>query len=192
MVFIYWILGLYARTWQVKLSNSLNLALKNGHPLAFWHGLLGILACRLPTHNAVALVSASSDGSKLTGFLEYRRFRTIRGSSGSGGRTAQQEAVRSAQKGASLLYAVDGSTGPKGIPKFGCFALAKRIDKPVCVVLIRCDRYWQLSTWDGFVIPKPWARIDIWVEPTLSSSKVQESQVQMMNHRHASLFPLVD
>ena len=192
MILIYWVLGLYARTWQVKLSDSIVKALRDGDPLAFWHGLLGILACRLPTSNAVALVSSSSDGSILAGFLAYRHFRIIRGSSRNGGKEAQRRAVEYGKRGASLLYAVDGSTGPKGIPKFGCFALARHLGRPVHVVLVRCDRYWQLSTWDDFVVPKPWARIDIWTVQITNLSDLQESQVAMMNHRHVSRFPLVD
>ena len=115
----------------------------------------------------------------------------VRGSSHTQGTEAQRRAVIKAQQGKAILYAVDGSRGPQGIPKKGAFALAIKLDKPVCVLLIRCDRYWTIASWDSFVVPKLGAKIDVsGIE--FDVENIEEGQAMMMTHLHPYRFPLVD
>jgi lysophospholipid acyltransferase (LPLAT)-like uncharacterized protein len=191
MLIIYWILALYARTWKVDIDPLLSQAVKRGSPIAFWHGLLGILALRLPPENLVAMVSSSVDGDRLSRILRYRHFALIRGSTNRGGSEAQETALKKASGGASVLYAVDGSRGPKGVPKYGAFSLACHLERPLCVVMVSCDRYWALSSWDSFVIPKPWATIRLFVHELDCSEGLEDPRSRMMAF-HSSQFPLVD
>jgi lysophospholipid acyltransferase (LPLAT)-like uncharacterized protein len=191
MFIVYWILLLYARTWRIQIAPSLIKAIDNGQPIAFWHGTLGILACRLPTNNSIAIVSPSSDGNRLSHFLKYRGFGLIRGSPFKNGKDAQRIAIQEAERGSAILYAVDGSRGPKGVPKNGVFALAAHLDKPVCFVLIRCDSYRSFSSWDSFVFPKLRANVQLIAQEILVDN-IEDARAKMMACCHPDRFPLVD
>jgi len=144
----------------------------------------------LPTQNAAAIVSASSDGDILAGFLRHRRFGLIRGSAHRDPSRVKEQAFEKGREGQSILYAVDGSRGPVGIPKRGVFLLAQRLQLSVLFAEVHCDRYWQINSWDFFVIPKPFARISVRAKKIDYTDGIEVGKKTMMTSRHSSRFPL--
>ncbi len=55
----------------------------------------------------------------------------------------------------------DGPRGPRHSFAPGALALAHRAGAPIVSIVAHVDRTWQLRSWDGFEIPKPFARVTI-------------------------------
>jgi len=56
----------------------------------------------------------------------------------------------------------DGPKGPRYSMSDGAVALALRAKLPIMVVNYRPSSYWQLSSWDKFIIPKPFSQLEIY------------------------------
>ncbi len=53
------------------------------------------------------------------------------------------------------VMVLDGPIGPHKKINYGSLFLSKKFQLPINVILIKCDKYWQLSSWDKHIIPKP-------------------------------------
>jgi lysophospholipid acyltransferase (LPLAT)-like uncharacterized protein len=69
--------------------------------------------------------------------------------------------VRALREGNDVAITPDGPRGPRHKFAPGAAIAANRAKAPIIPTVAHVDRYWQLGTWDGFVIPKPFARITI-------------------------------
>ena len=56
----------------------------------------------------------------------------------------------------------DGPRGPRYSMSDGAVALALRSKLPIMVVNYIPSSYWQLGSWDRFIIPKPFSKLDIY------------------------------
>jgi hypothetical protein len=63
--------------------------------------------------------------------------------------------------GGKLAMIPDGPRGPARQAKEGVAHIACASGAPIMPVSAVPSRYWRLGSWDGFVIPKPFARIEI-------------------------------
>jgi hypothetical protein len=63
--------------------------------------------------------------------------------------------------------------------------LAQLTQSPMLPIAYMASRYWELKTWDKFIIPKPFSRIVIVVgeahsiDKKLSAEKMEEERVRM-------------
>jgi len=71
------------------------------------------------------------------------------------------EAVRALHDGADIAITPDGPRGPRHRFAQGALVLAHRAGAPVVPIVAHVARAWRLGSWDGFEIPKPFARITI-------------------------------
>jgi lysophospholipid acyltransferase (LPLAT)-like uncharacterized protein len=47
----------------------------------------------------------------------------------------------------------------------------------------KADRYWQLKSWDAFVIPKPFAKIDFYIQSlSLEGLNHEEAKAYLLEH----------
>jgi len=88
----------------------------------------------------------------------------LRGSSSKGAKQVLLEAFRALKQGNDLLVTPDGPRGPRHQISDGAIALALKGNLPIFTVNFTCDRYWQLNSWDRFVIPKPFSKIDFYLK----------------------------
>jgi lysophospholipid acyltransferase (LPLAT)-like uncharacterized protein len=118
-----------------------------------------------------AMVSRSTDGAWLIPSLRVRGVVPIRGSTGrdgenKGGIAALSALVRHARGGAPVYLAVDGPRGPRNHVRRGIAQLAIELDAAILVAVALPSRRWILrGTWDGFQIPRPFCRIDVFFDP---------------------------
>jgi lysophospholipid acyltransferase (LPLAT)-like uncharacterized protein len=68
------------------------------------------------------------------------------------------------KKGDDLLVTPDGPRGPRHEISQGALALAMKSKAPIMVVNYLPSSFWQLESWDRFVIPKPFARLDFYIK----------------------------
>ena len=96
--------------------------------------------------------------------IKYLNIKPIKGSTSKGGARALLEAMSCLREGKEVLITPDGPKGPRHHLNDGVISLAQKLKLPVCVINYQARRYWQLRSWDKFVIPKPFSKIDVYAE----------------------------
>jgi len=137
------------------------------HIIACWHSdLLMIPVYRKirPHHPASAIISQHKDGEIVAKVLSYLSIKSLRGSTRKGARKVLLEAFRTIKRGDDVQISPDGPKGPRYHINDGAVALAQKGRLPIMIIGYRADRYWQLKSWDKFVIPKPFSRIDFYIQ----------------------------
>lgn len=133
-----------------------------------WHGelLMSPQAYRYYHKKQLAsgIISRHFDGEMIARILMYFSIAPLRGSSSRGAKQVLLEAFRALKKGDDLLVTPDGPRGPRHSISDGAIALAHKAKAPVLTVNYIPKAYWQLGSWDKFVIPKPFTTIDFYLE----------------------------
>lgn len=134
-----------------------------GQPVmfVFWHGQLLPLVHYHRHEGIVVLVSEHEDGEYITRVIERNGFGTVRGSSTRGGTKGLKGLVRAARDGHDLGVTPDGPKGPRGVFKPGALTAARIAGLPVVPISVRTSSGWRFRSWDGFLVPRPLARITI-------------------------------
>ena len=140
--------------------------------LMFWHE--HILCPLFVRRHCAATMLLSQHGdaefvSQVAGFLGMK---CIRGSSSHGSIAAlKQFAQLKNQEHGILAFTPDGPQGPYRCLAPGAIWLASYLQLPIVLYGIGYDRPWRMSSWDRFVIPKPFSRGRIIASPMLSIPK---------------------
>jgi len=146
-----------ATTWRLRRFGPLP---PDRAVVAFWHGDMLPVWKRFARHDCVALVSQSRDGGLLTNLLERWGFRVIRGSSSKGSKEAWNELLDVAKQHL-VLMTPDGPRGPAHKLKAGAVVAAYRAQVPLWLCRVKCRMAIHGTHWDRFLIPLPFARIDL-------------------------------
>ena len=154
-----------ALTWRYRAVNDETVKrLRNAkQPILFtlWHGQMLPLLWYHRNQGVAVLVSEHSDGEIIARILEWMGYALIRGSTSRGAGRALIGLMRTLKDGNDVAITPDGPRGPRHKFAPGAVVAANRADVPIVPACAHVDRFWQLSTWDGFVIPKPFAKITI-------------------------------
>ena len=131
--------------------------------LAFFHGTQLMLHGLGRTRRTCVMVSRSRDGDVQAAALSVLGFLVVRGSSSRGGTQALAGVVRRLREPhTDAVFAVDGPRGPYGIVKPGVLAAAEHSSARVIPAGAAARRRIILDrTWDRFVLPLPFTRVDI-------------------------------
>ncbi len=128
----------------------------------FWHRCLLGSACYFHHRpRTTLLISRSFDGELIARTIERMGFVTVRGSSTRGGASGLRALAQAIGQGASAVFPADGPRGPLYQLKPGAIKLAQLAGLGVGSFYIHTERAWQLRSWDGFLIPKPFSRVVI-------------------------------
>jgi lysophospholipid acyltransferase (LPLAT)-like uncharacterized protein len=154
-----------ASTWRFRtIGEETMLRLRQAkQPIVFtiWHGQMLPLLWHHRDQGVKVLVSEHQDGEVIAQILEWMGYGLIRGSSSRGAGRALIGLVRTLREGNDIAITPDGPRGPRHKFAPGAVIAAHRAGAPILPTVAHVDRFWQLRTWDGFVIPKPFARITI-------------------------------
>ncbi|MBX2879734.1 MAG: lysophospholipid acyltransferase family protein [Granulosicoccus sp.] len=115
------------------------------------------------------LISPSADGNIATRMFANQGVHIIRGSATRGGAQALREiytAIR--QQNVSPIITPDGPTGPIFQCKPGVAMIAHLGQAPIVPLAYAASNYWQLRSWDRFVIPRPFSTIVVGVGPVVN------------------------
>lgn len=151
-----------------------------------WHGelLISPQAYRYYHKKQIAsgIISRHFDGEMIARILGFFSINPLRGSSSKGAKQVLLEAFRALKKGHDLLVTPDGPRGPRHVISDGAIALAHKAKAPVMVVNFMPASYWQLKSWDRFVIPKPFTKIEIYIEQvSLEEMTFEEARKYLTN-----------
>jgi lysophospholipid acyltransferase (LPLAT)-like uncharacterized protein len=122
---------------------------------AAWNRLCG-------THRqSVTLTSASRDGDMVARAMAVFGLGAIRGSSSRRGVAALVGLKRALQEGFDICLTPDGPRGPRYQLQPGAIKLAESSGAPIVPVHVRFSSAWRFKSWDRFVIPKPFSRVEV-------------------------------
>ena len=109
-----------------------------------------------------AIIAQHFDGELIARAFSFLNISPLRGSSRRGAKTVLIAAIKALKEGNSIMISPDGPKGPRYSMSDGAVSLALRSKLPLMVVNYAPSRYWRLKSWDKFVIPKPFSRLDIY------------------------------
>jgi lysophospholipid acyltransferase (LPLAT)-like uncharacterized protein len=167
------VLRLIGATLRVRLDDRAGF-LKGTHPgsyiFIFWHNqMIGVLfAFRKFYHGrkgAVVLTSASGEGTVLSRILASFGIGAVRGSSSRQGTAAAQELIKILRSGRDVNITPDGPRGPVHQLALGPVFIAYKTTEPLLIMRVEYSRCVRLRTWDGFMIPLPFSRVDVTMLP---------------------------
>jgi hypothetical protein len=107
------------------------------------------------------LISRSKDGEILAAVVRKLGGEPVRGSSSRGGATALADLARRMAERCDAWITPDGPRGPRYTMSPGAVWLAKSTGAAIIPVSVEASSYWRLKSWDGFIIPKPFARVEV-------------------------------
>jgi lysophospholipid acyltransferase (LPLAT)-like uncharacterized protein len=129
--------------------------------LACWHEHTLAPACSLRGERLVAMSSFSRDGRLSAATLQRFGFHIAFGSSSRGGFSALREMIKKTRQGYHAAITVDGPRGPRREVKGGILEVARVARLAIVPVSYAAERAWRLRSWDRFVIPKPFSRVNV-------------------------------
>ena len=132
-------------------------------------------------HPASAIISSHFDGSLIASTLKMLGIRSLRGSSRNGAKQVLLQAFKSIKSGEEVLITPDGPRGPRHHMSDGAIGIALKSKLPVFVMNYRAEKYWQLNSWDRFVIPKPFTKVDFYLQSiSLEGMELDEAKEYLL------------
>lgn len=166
-----------SRTWRFEVvagEEALAQVIRAREPVVFcfWHNRIipaaGLLVRRIvPAGVDVTLMSSPSrDGELSARFVRRHGGRVVRGSSTRGGTHALRAVLRLIRShGTSPILIPDGPKGPPYEFKAGVLGLSQMAGVPLFLMGFAASSSRTVGTWDRMVLPRPFARVAIAVEP---------------------------
>ncbi len=162
------LIGMTARFEVVGWENHDKAEENGGLPIyCFWHDRIFLTTYWWRKRKIVVMTSRSFDGEYIARFIQRFGYGAIRGSSTRGGVGAIVEMVRLMRTGCTTAFTIDGPKGPRYEAKMGAVLLAKKSGHPIVPVTMALEKYWTVSSWDQFQIPKPFTRACVFVAPPI-------------------------
>lgn len=178
------VLRLLAATWRIRVvDGEVVTALRAARqPFVFtlWHGQMLPLVWHHRDQGIAVLISEHRDGEIIARIASALGLRAVRGSTYRGADRALVGLVRELRAGRDVAVTPDGPRGPAGHFAPGALIAAQRAGVPIVAVAAAATRAWRLRTWDGFMIPKPFARVTVaysaaWVESPTARDAAAEA-----------------
>ncbi len=162
------ILNIYCKSWRFTQhnldENYRELLRQNIKPVfAMWHDQFLPCAYLHRNENVVAIASDSKDGDIVAYVFNRWKYNIVRGSTFKGGEKATLKAIKTTKEvGTTLAITVDGPIGPRHSVRSGAIFIAKKLDQVVIVATIKPKRFKKFNSWDRFILPLPFTKIDVY------------------------------
>ena len=155
------VIRLLGRTLSIRMigKERLERAREDGGKVlyAFWHEGLLVATYAFRRQGIRVLVSQHRDGELIARAIECMGYGTIRGSSTRGGTRALFRMAAAGAAGDDLGVTVDGPRGPRLEVKPGTLFIAGRSGLPIVPFAVASHNPCILSSWDRFMIPRPFS-----------------------------------
>ena len=169
-------------TCRVRVHGAENLERCEAKCVAvFWHySVFPIIAVnRGRDRGWAAMVSASDDAEFVARILARQGVVSVRGSRSRGGLAALKGLIGLMHQGYNAVIVADGSKGPAKVMQAGAILLASKSAAPILPMAVAADRYWVFRSWDRTLLPKPFARFDLWYgEPMTVPEKAGAEEIE--------------
>lgn len=181
---VYYLGTAILKTWRIKNINKEHYmqSRKDGKRpvLVLWHDSLLPLSFSHYKDSLATIASDSKDGDLIAYILEKWGFMPARGSSTRGGIKAAMKLVKLCKSNnIPAAITVDGPKGPRHEVKSGAVFIAKCLDNEIYAVTLKTDRFIRFNSWDKFIFPKPFAKVEVWYsEPFYVSESKDEASLK--------------
>lgn len=165
-----WCIRLLSRTLRVTVRDQAGLteSARGEGPVIYvlWHNRILVVPpvwrrwCGSRRH-CVVLTSASRDGEVVARAMKVLGLGAVRGSSSRRGVAALVGLLRELRAGRDVCITPDGPKGPRYRLQAGAVKLASSAAVPLVLIHVRHSSAWRLRSWDRFVIPKPFSRVEV-------------------------------
>lgn len=163
--------------------------------VAFWHGdllLQPYIYHKLrKTPRIRVLISDHFDGKIIASTIEYFKLETIHGSSTRGAAKVLISGMKSLRDGYDIGITPDGPKGPRHSMSDGTVAMAQKQNAKIVVFSVVPSKFWQLRSWDRFVIPKPFSSIQFYASEPIDVANMELEaaneliKTKLLEHRYA-------
>lgn len=141
-----------------------------------------------PNKTVKAMISHNKDGEIIAKLVRVLGIKAIRGSSSKGAAKALISTIKEIKSGNDVALTPDGPRGPRFSVANGVVAIAHKCNARIIVLNSKPSSYWQFNSWDKFILPKPFGKIDFYMsEPydvtnlDLEEAKVFIKEKMMIN-----------
>ena len=180
----------FEHSWDGDPPSSAGIGPPAGAIVAFWHACILSATYYFRAQKVAIMVSRSFDGELITRVVDRLGYRVVRGSSSRGAARALREMHDQAGQGAYASFTADGPKGPRFIAKPGPVLLARHTQQPIYCFHLAPLHAWQLNTWDGLLIPKPFTKVHLrWSKPIEVPADAGHEQLQAF---HAQMQAALD
>lgn len=145
------------RTWRVR-SHGNRRVLGEPNLYVFLHGHIAVAAFLTRDQGGVTMVSEHRDGEVIAQVVRRLGYLTARGSTTRGGAKAFRQMFTGTED-RPWGISPDGPRGPRGKVHPGVIQLAAESGRPIWPLGYAVSWGKELSSWDRFIIPYPFARI---------------------------------
>jgi lysophospholipid acyltransferase (LPLAT)-like uncharacterized protein len=155
---------------------------------ACWHGDLLMqpyLYYQFRSHpKAKVLISEHFDGQIIANIIRFFGLGSIRGSTRRGGAKVLIQGLKSLAQGYDIGITPDGPKGPRYELSDGVVVMAQKRHTKIIVFHCVPSRYSQLSSWDRFVIPKPFGTLDFYASEPIDLEGMEMEQAKAIIKEH--------
>jgi lysophospholipid acyltransferase (LPLAT)-like uncharacterized protein len=156
-----------------------------GFLYCLWHEALLMPTAIFADRGIHLLISQHRDGEYITRIVQRLGFSVARGSTTRGAVRAVRELGRSAGS-ANLAITPDGPSGPRRVMQNGTVYLASRGGLAVVPMGFAFDRAWRASSWDRFVLPRPFSRAACFLGVPIAVPHKADAEELAEHHRIVS------
>ncbi len=128
--------------------------------------------------NIKLLISDHYDGQLIAKAMKYYKFGNIAGSSNSNPTKVLIQAMKFIKSGGDIGLTPDGPRGPRYSISKGTIIIAQKTDTPVVIFNSRASRYRAVKSWDKFVIPKLFGRVDYYASAPIYLSDLSYEEAE--------------
>jgi hypothetical protein len=137
---------------------------KPGALFVLWHDHTLVPLHVFQRQSITVMMSRSRAGQMQAAFWSLYGWPIVWGSTKKKeGVTALREVLRQVRDGAIIGFTPDGPKGPRRYAHPGVVYLASKGPAVVMPLAVAASDFWELPTWDKYLIPKPFSRVHIHV-----------------------------
>ncbi|MDD2790700.1 MAG: lysophospholipid acyltransferase family protein [Sulfurimonas sp.] len=161
---------------------------------ACWHGELLMLPYLYShyrkTPHAKVLISSHFDGALISKTIKYFGLGTIAGSTNRNAVRVLIEGIKSIKEGYDIGITPDGPKGPRHEVADGIIVMAQKTEAKIVLVEIKPTKFWRLSSWDKFTIPKPFGTLHYYASEMLDVGEMELEEARivikegLLKHEH--------
>lgn len=161
---------------------------------AFWHADLLLQPYlyyqfrKIP--KAKVLISEHFDGQIIARIMRFFRLGTIHGSTTRGGAKVLIQGLKSLSDGYDIGITPDGPKGPRYTVSDGVVVMAQKRQAKVIVYSCVPGSFWQLGSWDRFVIPKPFGVLNFYASEPIDLKDLEMDEAKERLHKALMLHAL--
>lgn len=167
----YWIILFIGHSlrWNIQGWHYLEEIHRNGRRFVgvSWHNRIFMTSYFFRNRKIVGMISRSREGEYIARISRRLGNGIARGSSTRGSRGAVVEIMRALKQKRDVFITLDGPRGPRYTAKPGAAFIAKKSGNPVLPFCFSVEKKWIMSSWDRFIVPRPFSRAVIIIGPAI-------------------------